>query len=245
MGTKNKMPSQDSVGFIKTLNNMGYMTSTLDPFSQKIIDFAKNSSGPLLEIGAAYGVATLKALEIGCQVIANDLDERHLKILLERTPKQEKERLTLLPGKFPEEINIPQKSVGAILICRVLHFFNGQRIELAINKAFGWLKSGGKLAIIAETPYLKNFQNFIPIYEQRKKQGHPWPGFIEDTMEFGPDRGKFLPKQVHWLDKEVLCRAVEKVGFLIEEVSFIDRKDFPDDLRLDGRESVGLIARKP
>ena len=35
------MPEVESTGFIKTLNNMGYMTSTLDEFSQAFVDFAR------------------------------------------------------------------------------------------------------------------------------------------------------------------------------------------------------------
>lgn len=38
--------------------------------------------------------------------------------------------------------------------------------------------------------------------------------------------------------------AFEDQGFIVEKCAYLPRPEFPDDLRYDGRESVGLIARK-
>ncbi|NDD72166.1 MAG: class I SAM-dependent methyltransferase, partial [Actinobacteria bacterium] len=54
-----------------------------------------------------------------------------------------------------------------------------------------------------------------------------------------------LPKAMHFLDPEVLTRVFREGGFQVEEASVFARPEFPDDLRLDGRESVGLIGVKP
>ncbi len=105
--TKLKMPEAEENGFIPTLNQMGYMTSTLDSFSKEFVDYASsNHSQKSLEIGAAYGVATLEALKRGAQMIANDLEEKHLQILRERSPESLRKNLSLHPGRVPEEVTL-------------------------------------------------------------------------------------------------------------------------------------------
>jgi 2-polyprenyl-3-methyl-5-hydroxy-6-metoxy-1,4-benzoquinol methylase len=103
-----KPPLPESNGFVKTLNGMGFMTSTLDEYSQDFARFAPSAPGPALDVGAAYGVATLEALKNGAHVIANDLDVRHLEILRDQTPSDQVSRLTLMPGRFPEELKIDE-----------------------------------------------------------------------------------------------------------------------------------------
>lgn len=239
------MPEPEPNGFVRTLNKMGYMTSSLDPFSQAFVNFAPNAPGACLDVGAAYGVASLAALSKGASVIANDLDERHLFILRNRAAASLRDRLTLAPGAFPDEIDFAPGSLGAVLICRVLHFFDGPTIERSTRRLFQWLAHRGQVFVIAETPYLNNFQAFIPIYKARKQAGDPWPGLITDVMAVAPDRGQFLPPQIHFMDTDVLTRVFSQAGFRIERASTLARSDFPKDLQLDGRESVGLIAVKP
>ena len=71
------------------------------------------------------------ALSNGAEVIANDVDGRHLDILRERAVKRLRARLTLMPGSFPDGIDFVPGSLGAVLICRVMHFFDGPTIERA------------------------------------------------------------------------------------------------------------------
>lgn len=241
---KQKMPDPEASGLIRTLNKMGWMTPSLDSFSKKIIDFVPDAPGPFLEIGAAYGVAVLAALQKGGQVIANDLDPVHLDILMDRVPPSDRHRLQLLPGRFPDELKIEPNSIGAILVCRVLHFFRGEAIEAAMGSLFDWLAPGGKVAIVADTPYLKNFRARIPIYEQLKKEGHPWPGLVENVADYSPERGKNIPPFMNYLDPDILARVLTQAGFTIEEISTFPRTDYPEDIRLDGREGLGAIAVK-
>ncbi len=237
------MPTPEANGWVKTMNNMGFMTPTLDVFSQAFVEFSLQAPGEVVDIGAAYGVATLAALERGATVIANDVDSRHLEILAERAGPHE-DRLTVISGAFPNELDFMPGSVGAILICRVLHFFDGATIEQSIQKLSRWLAPGGKVFIVAETPFLKNFKTFIPVYESRIQSGATWPGFVEDVMAIDPVRGVALPKQMHLLDPTVLSQVLTKNGFVIEKAETFARPEFPLDLQLDGRESVGVIARK-
>ena len=82
-------------------------------------------------------------------------------------------------------------------------------------------------------------------FEKRKKEGDKWPGLIKDISLYNPQRGGFLPKLLHFFDPDTLSEIILRQGFLIEQVSTFARPEFPLDLQLDGRESVGLIAVKP
>lgn len=96
----------------------------------------------------------------------------------------------------------------------------------------------------AETPYLKSYSSFTPIYEEKKKSGEAWPGFIDEVKKHVPQRAVNLPKSIHFLDPDVLRDASRRAGLQIERCEFFPRPHFPEDLRLDGRESVGLVALK-
>ena len=64
-------------------------------------------------------------------------------------------------------------------------------------------------------------------------------------MAIAPERGASLPPKMHFLDPEVLTRVFAKAGFIVEKAHTFARPEFPKDIQLDGRESVGIVARKP
>lgn len=238
------MPRPESNGFIRTLNNMGYTTSALDLYSQAFVDFAPESPGPHLDVGAAYGIASLAALRNGATVVANDIDERHLEILRDLAPETLRSRLILLPGDFPDEIDFASNSIGAILICRVMHFFDGPTIERAAAKVMRWLAPGGKVFAVGETPFIGTAKSFFPTYQARVKAGDPWPGIVENVAAHDPKRAGNLPSRMHLLDEPTLRRVFSDAGFTIEKLATFARPEFPPDIQFDGRESIGLIARK-
>lgn len=240
----NKMPKPEPNGFVKTLNNMGYMTSGLDIYSQAFVDFAPAAPGPVLDVGAAYGVASVAALSNGAHVIANDIEARHLAILRERAPAGLRTRLTLMPGSFPDGVEFQPGILGAVLICRVMHFFDGPAIERAAANVMRWLAPGGKVFVVGETPFIGTAKGFFPTYEARVKAGDPWPGIVENVGAHDPKRAGNLPSRMHLLDEETLRRVFTQAGFVIEKLGTFARPEFPPDIQLDGRESVGLIARK-
>lgn len=217
------------------------MTTELDDFSQAFVDSASEGK-TALDIGAAYGVATLPALNRGATVYANDLDARHLEIL--KTRASNSEHLHLDTSEFPKFSHFPDNFFDLILCCRVLHFFDAEQITLAFKEFHRLLKKGGKLFVVCESPYLKNFQTFIPIYEENKRRGLRFPGFIPNVMDVAPDRGKTLPKSMHLLDADVFADLCRESSLNLEKCSFFSRPKFPADIQLDGRESVGLIARR-
>ena len=113
-----------------------------------------------------------------------------------------------------------------------------------LQKLKSWLKPGGKLFITAETPYLSNWIKFIPVFEQKKRDGCPHPGLIENPLRYeSTGLIKNLPEYKHKFDVDTLSKVLCDAGFDIEKASFIDRKvTFPERILLDGRESVGAVA---
>lgn len=241
---KTKMP-RSKEGLVKTLNKTGFMTTRLDPFSRKFVEFAKNSPGPSLEIGSAYGIATLPILKKGLPVIANDLSAHHLKILKKRVPKKFQKNLTLLAGRFPDNLKLAKNSVGSILACRIVHFLDGPTIRRGLKKMHSWLKPGGKIFIVGETVYVGTLQKHAPLYEKKIKQGITWPGHVHNCHELVPDLKNIIPDFFHALDVKILKRELKRAGFIIEKSHTFGRPYFPKRIRLDGRESVGIIGRKP
>lgn len=232
--------------WVQTLNNMGYMSLSFDPFSKKFLEHCEKNVGlHVFEGGAAYGIMTHLALQSGAFVTANDSEQKHLDLLYKNTPKEHIHALKLATGVLPHEIDFPSSTYDAIYSSRMLHFLTGDELETCIGKFFKWLKEGGRMFIITETPYLGCYSSFIPTYEERKRQGHLWPGLIEDTSEFKSIRYNNIPHLLNFFDPDILRRTAEKTGFIVQECAFINRDDFPPELRHDGRESVGLIALKP
>ena len=81
------LPESLYEGLVPTMNKTGFMTAELDEYSKKFAVFA-GERGVLdeesLDIGCAYGVATLAALEKGARIFACDIELKHLEILDQR-----------------------------------------------------------------------------------------------------------------------------------------------------------------
>ena len=146
---------------IITLNSMGYMLSQPEKYNQAFIDFSASAPGPVLDIGAAYGVATIPALEKGAHVIANDLEEKHLQILKNKVPLSYLSHLDLKTGRMPNELDFEENSLGAVLTSRVLSFVLPEELELSFNKIFRWLKPGGKFFFLGGSHYMGTFRKFL------------------------------------------------------------------------------------
>lgn len=240
------LPELDpTTGFYKTLNRMGGMSPTLDDVSAAFVAFAPQAPGVALDVGAAYGIATLAALAAGATVIANDMEPRHLQILADRTPEVDRERLTLAPGSFPDDLALAPGSLGAVLLARMLHFLDGASIERGLAGLYEALAPGGKVFGVAVTPYLRKLVPFQPTYAARVVAGERWPGQIDDVGAFDPEGAAGLPTRMNFLDPAVISRALVEAGFVVEQADFFSRAEFVADMKLDGREMVGFIARKP
>lgn len=236
------MRNQD---FQSTQNNHGVMHKNINPISQAFIDYSINCSGAVLYIGSAYGVAAIPILENSqnIHVIACDISKEHLNQLIShaheielRTGHDLSHRITLIHKKFPD------------FELEILPFLTGKEIELGIQKIHQYLKSGGKFFALSYTIYNKVMKNYIPIYEERKNKGESWPGEVADASLFLDNNNpltNILPKKLNHLEPYLLESILKKYDFFIEFLDFISLTDeIPDEIRLNGKEVVGLIATK-
>lgn len=229
---------------MRTLNHHGFMSTRIDAYMEAFLTFAKTSPAPVVDIGAAYGVATIAALQTGATVVAVDVEERHLEILARRVPRADRKRLRTIRAAFPEELRFERRSIGAFLLANVVHFLSPERLQFATRRLFEWAIAGGKVFVTAASPYLADFRSFVPEYEARRRAGEAWPGYLTDVPRYAPvwkdERASLL-----LLDPETLSRAFREAGFVVEKAELFARPDLPPARQLDGREGVGLIAQVP
>jgi SAM-dependent methyltransferase len=208
-----------------------------------MLEFIATSERPtILDVGAAYGVATLPALRAGATVVANDIDSSHL-IHITRMASQEnlEGRLTTQLGRFPFVRDLEE--LHAIHCSNVLHFLSGKELLLAFSYARRALLPGGKMFIQVGTPYAGHIRKFFPIYEERLLRGDAWPGEIEDTRPFVAEEIRDeVPRLLHLLDRKTLCGALQLAGFDLEHASYYSRPGLPEVCRNDGRENLGVVA---
>ena len=243
------MPASDSLlpkssvpGLIPTLNNTGWMTETLDDYSLAFTEYAGTRQAECLDIGCAYGVATLPALANGARVLASDLEPRHLEILAKRVPPADRARFRSQLARLPE-IDFPAGSFGAILCARALHFLLARDIEITVRKMFDWLLPGGRAFLITDSPYVGPWWKSAADYERRKREGCPWPGFVSNypsLLPAGTDPAKHSTF-IHPLDPDILSRVCREAGFEVLEARFLRG----GTQSATGREHAGVIALKP
>lgn len=236
------LPRSSVPGLIPTLNNTGWMTEGLDDYSRAFTEYAGSIQAECLDIGCAYGVATLPALANGARILACDMDPRHLEILARRVPPEHGERYRSRPGTMPD-VDFPAAGFGAILCARALHFLRGRDIETTVRKMHDWLIPGGRIFLVADTPYVGPWWKLAPEYEQRKREGSPWPGFVQDYAALLPpgSNASEHPSFIHPLDPDILRRVVAEAGLEVLAADFL-RKGGQGGT---GREHAGVIARKP
>lgn len=234
-------------GMVPTLNSTGFMFEVLDGYAEEFIHYAGHTGGPVLDIGCAYGVATIRALEAGARVVACDMEPGHLEILQDHVTPSCRPNLRCVIGTLPG-VDFPPESFRAILCSRVLHFLDGPDIDVSVAKMARWLQPGGRLYLIADTPY-GIWRRFIPTFEEGKRQGLRWPGMMVGLHNWLPTPGlqKHIEKPafMNLLDPELLARTCAEAGLRVKRATFIDRCDFKGLGALDGRENAGALAVKP
>ena len=231
---------------IPTRNHTGWTSNQLNEVSELFVDFCADATLPVLDIGAAYGIATHAALAAGATVVANDADSTHLQILFEHTPLADRKRLVLLPGRFPRHLQFAENSLGAIHASNVFHFLTGPQLANGAASIAHWLAEGGKVFVQASTPWQAPFENFISEFEDRRAKGDPFPGWIADAHQrFDHPKISQIPPAIHLLDDQTLARLFTAAGLEIERCWLYRRRDLAKGLQLDGRECCGLIAVKP
>lgn len=241
-----EIPKQWIKGLVPTLNDKGFMFEVLDEYADDFIRTAGAGNDAALEIGCAYGVATIAALQAGAIITACDMDQRHLDVLRSRVDDKLAKQLTLQAGTLPD-IDLPEAHFGSLLCSRVLHFLTGEDIERSVQNMFRWLKPGGRLYLIADTPF-GIWRDFIPTWDENIAAGERWPGFMVkpiNYLPYEPSSEDIGPPIMNLMVPDLLQRTCEEAGFEVTRASFIDRSDFGDRGQMDGRENCGVAAIKP
>ena len=251
-----KIPPIENDGRIQTLNQKGAMSPIIDNTTKKFIEFGKGKK--VLEIGGAYGQVMIAMLQQYPNTIyhMNDLDKRHLFISakLLRDNISDDRTLTntrLFDFDIAGLLQLHDK-YDAILIARVLHFFSPTQLDKAIHNIYTLLQPGGRVYVIAITPYVKRFKKFIPEYEKRLAAFEEYPGYVKSLEEW-VDKENTSSTQLSalhkesfmFLDDKVLLSKFKKQGFNILECSIVPLEYNSSSFSLDGRENVILIAEKP
>lgn len=238
------LPATNLPGAIPTLNARGFMLEALDEYAQAFIDAAAAGPGESLDIGCAYGVATLAALDRGARMCACDMEPRHVELVVERTPPEQRARLRTVVGLLPG-VQFPAASFDAILASRVIHFLSGEEIRTAMAAMRDWLRPGGHLFLVVDTPYMPSWSAIVPRYEAAKAAGEPWPGYIPDFTRFTGNRPDVTPgpEFLNSLDPDLLARECAVAGLVVERAGWFGMQRL--GAASCGREHAGCIARRP
>ena len=208
---------------------MGWMFSCPDPALIAFLTDVHNSHGYFADIGAAYGYATLEGLKRGGKVLAIDIDQRHLDVLLEKCPIPHQSKVETLCGHFPNTINLPENTFDGILLSRVLIFLKGKEIDLALTKIQRALKPGGIVYISSPSPLRKKWAQLKPIYEKQKAEGSYWPGYIENLWEIMLDLDSILPNSIQLIDAQSLRKGLLRAGLITKVCDYSPKIDTPQE----------------
>jgi len=88
------------------------------------------------------------------------------------------QRLSFCVGSYPDLIILEDNTYDAILSTRALHFFSPLIFNQAVQDFYRILKPGGRIYVLAITPYVNFYKSFISEYEKRKDAGADHPGYV-------------------------------------------------------------------
>jgi SAM-dependent methyltransferase len=231
--------------YIPTFNAMGYMTKTLDHVHKAFIHHAtEHPLESFLDIGCALGNTTLPLIDKKISVVACDLDQKHLDFISAHAGPLAGDYLTLLCAHFPNTVTLQPGSFRGIIMAMVLHFLEPEEVPLAFKKVYDLLMPGGVFFLTASSPYQGVLKNFAPIYEQKKNQGQPFPGLIEDISVYVPHRSYDLPKKSIVYAPDELEDLCKNARLSVKESGFFTRHPIPQDIAWDGREYSYIIVEK-
>ena len=244
----------DPAQHYKTKNAKGFM-HPITQLGREFISFSKTAT-PVIDMGCAYGNTVMAVLDAGVgHIIACDMEEGHLAVLSDQLDEPEKQRVTLKQGVLPHGFDFAADSIAGIHVSLVLPYLNEQELDEALSHFYQWLKPNGKLFILCYSIFIKELVNpyFEAEYKKRCAAGREWPGYLDDFSKYSytddvlneQDTSAF-PMALHFFDKEVLVKALQALGFIIECAEYLDgpANGAVEETWYDGREFIAVIARK-
>lgn len=234
----------------RTYNSYGFdiinqFTSQNSWVIETLSKFVTTIKLPVLDVGGGYGGLSCLLAQQGATVIYNDIEKTHLLFGRKKLTESQRHHVYMNTQAFPEEMDFPPGSLGAIVLYRVLHFMAPEQIEAGLAKAYRWLASGGKIFIVVLTPQHTDYrEKVLQHYEELWQQGEDWPGKGLNSKEILPNQAYALPSYIHVMDERPLRKALEKYQFEVEQTGFISLQKFGNTPNRDGKESFGIIAVK-
>ncbi len=133
-----------------------------------------------------------------------------------------------------------------------MHYCSPKQLKSAISNIYNLLNPGGRVYIIAITPYVKRYVRFIPEYKRRVANNEEFPGFVMNLKDWVNEasvtptqRNNIADEPFMFLDRVVLTRLFRQQNFNVLESKMISMRYYSSSWSLDGRELVILIAEKP
>ena len=229
-------------GLIPCLNGRGFMEQDLNNISKSFVEESSELEGLSLDVGCAYGIASIAALKKGSKVLASDMDQAHLDILLKETPEELKDNLTTKLGTLPN-IDFKNESFIAIHCSRCLHFLTPNELIETLRNMYNWIQPGGRIYLITDTCYSGPWKNYLPEFEKKLEAGDPFPGFIENVLDCLPipRLPKGMTPHMNCLDPDTLSRECKSAGFKIITSKYFGPSRASSNY---GKDHAGIIAIK-
>lgn len=238
-----ELPPKAPDGRLPTLNNMGFATEDIIGTTHDFVQYAGKCKYPVLDIGAAYGAASIAALKQGATVIANEIDIRDLHMIAKNKSltDEERGRLYIKEGYAPFGIDFPKNSLGAIHGSRVMHFFKPNEVTGFFERAREWLVPNGRIFLLTMSQFHHSAKGFYKTYNERVKAGIKFPGEITTfTQDMGQEHVGHAPTYLHALDPAVLVREASQFGFICKKVELFggdDDMDYTCATFINGKEA--------
>ena len=187
-------------------------------------------------LGAECRYALLQLLtKTTVHIIVNGFDFRHPVEFESDLPEKLCHRVTILSGDALNVELIEANSLDGIFALEWMHSSKPEEIRQAFCNFANWLKPGGLLCLVVATPFtpLLAQSKFLPIYEERARDGGPWAGWL-DGGRVSFSKPAFDVGHGDLFDKAMLGRETTTSGFSVVDL----------DYTTDARDFLELLAQK-
>lgn len=230
-----------------TENAHGWSSRILSECAEACLRFQVTQSGWAIDVGAAFGVASMPLAVLGARVVATDIDERHLRTMKAGvSPETGRLRSHGVLARVPRDDCFAAGCATAVHCSNVLHFLSGEEIGTAVRQMARWLRPGGRLFLMTATPFVGHLAGHLEEYERRARLGIRWPGEISEARRFAVAAiAPAIPSFLHLLEPDYVVPVIDEAGLRVLESRVMRRRGLPRVCRYDGRENLMIVAEKP